>query len=344
MKTKPHTPRRQPLQIISGAILGGLVVFLVQFGLAGCSSKADLAMVENDAITIDEFNEYLATKRTIRAVIQGQVIEVQVSETLGFQALQELTTRRLVLHMAADEGMKPTTKDVSEEIKFRTALNPSYIDNLRFLGYSMGQIKKEVAYSLAEERLLTRGITVDDAELDKWINDNPQQLENPAVAEVYQVFVLSEQAKDEVDAALGSAQSFKSVANRFNKAPQGYHINMALKGLAEPIKSIIENAPIASKTEWVETAGGFVRYYVEQRTEATKIELTNDLRESIRRQIALSYGRQANDLSVELVKRLKSADITVSDDYEMLSNTWDRFEDRIEDALKAAEERDADTD
>lgn len=343
MKTPIQSSHRKPLELISRVVLGGLLVFLVQGVLVGCGGESELATVDGETITIEEFNEYLASKRTVRARIQGQVVEVQVDATLGFQALQELTTRKLVLHMAADEGVKLGKKEIDAEIKFRTALNPNYVGNLRDLGYTMGQIKDEVRYSLAEEGLLTRGIKVGDAELEKWIKDHPEQLEQPAVAEVYQVFVLTQAAKDEVDQALNSAQAFKSVANRFNQAPEGHHLNLTINRLTEPIKSIIEDAPIAATTEWVETAGGHKRFYVEKRTEATKIVMTSDLKESIRRQIALSYGRQANDLSVELVKRLKSSDVVISGDYEMLKATWDEFEDRIEDALKSAEEKGAET-
>lgn len=305
--------------------------------LTGCGdSEVELASVDGEPITLQEFNDYLSTKRTVRAVIQGQIVEVQVAETLGFQALQELTTRKLVLHMAADEGISLSKKVVDDEIDFRKALNPSYLTNMRALGYSMGQIKDEIRFSLAEELLLTRGITVTMAEVDQKIIDSPQLFETPASADVYQVFVLTQEQKDEVDAALNAAEGFKTVATRLNKATEGSRIQLQLNRLTDPIKSIIEDAPIAATTEWVETAGGFKRFYVEQRTEATMMDMTPERKESIRRQMALAYGRQANDLSAELAKRLKSSDVVVSSDHEMLKSTWEKFEDRIEESLESS--------
>ena len=297
--------------------------------LAGCGGEDEIASVDNDSISMDDFYQHLSTKRTVRVIVQGQVVEVRVAETLGFQALQELATQKIVMHMAADAGLAPTDDEVEAEIKFKESINAQYLETLKAVGYTMGQIRREVAYQLAEERLLTRGIDVKMSEVEELIRDQPEQFMAPAVADVYQVFVLSQARKDLVDAALAAAQNFKVVAARYNQAPEGERVRLSIDSLSEPVKSVIENAPIGRTTDWVATAGGFKRFSVESRTEAAMPEMTDARKKLIQRQLALAYGRRANDLPRQVADKLRSSEVKVSADEVILSELWKRFEDRL---------------
>ena len=300
--------------------------------LAGCGNagKAAVVTVDGEAVDKDEFNQYIATKRTVRVVIQGQVVEVPVAETLGFQALQELATQKIVLHMAADEGLMPTDKEIEEEIEFKKALSPSFLNDLKAAGYTMGQIKREVAYSLCEERLLTRGITVGAEEVDQMIKENPDQFIEPATVDVYQILALSDQRKQMVDQELRTSQSFKAVAAKLNQDPSGERKQFPVNQLRDPVKSLIENAPPGFVTDWLPSGTGFVKFYVEGRTEAKPMDMTPERKEYLRRQIALSYGRQANDLPQQVSKSLRGSDVLVSEDEAVLKEMWKRFEDRLD--------------
>ena len=228
--------------------------------------------------------------------------------------------------------MRPLTTTRSRwtaEIKFKTSINPQYLDTLRGFGYTMGQINREVAYQLAEERLLTRGIDVKMAEVDKLIEDEPEQFMEPAVVDFYQVLVFSQERKDLVDEALAAAQNFEVVAKRHNQAPEGERVVLRMDSLTGAVKTAIENAPIGRTTDWVATAGGFKRFSVKSRTEAAMPEMTDERKELIRRQLALVYGRRANDLSRQVAQKLRSSEVKVSDDELILKGQWDRFEDRL---------------
>ncbi|MCH7944684.1 MAG: SurA N-terminal domain-containing protein [Armatimonadetes bacterium] len=326
---KPTKPDRRKTLFTIGAAMFGALIIVWTTTLAGCGGEDQIASVDNDPISMDEYYQLLATKRTVRAVVQGQVVEVQIAETLGFQALQELATRKIVMHMAADAGLAPTKDEVEAEIKFKSSLNPQYLDTLRGFGYTMGQINSEVAYQLAEERLLTRGIDVEMAEVDRLIEEEPEQFMEPAIVDFYQVLVLSQERKDLVDEELAAAQNFKVVAKRYNQAPEGEHVVLRLDSLTEPLKSALENAPIGRTTDWVATAGGFKRFSVESRTEATMPEMTENRKKLIRRQLALAYGRRANDLSRQVAQKLRSSEVKVSDNKPTLKGQWERFEDRL---------------
>jgi hypothetical protein len=306
--------------------------------LAGCGSGGDeVVNVDGEKITMEEFNQYLQTKRSVRAVVQGQVVEVPVAETLAFQALQELATQKLVMQMAADEGLMPTEAEVEAEIEFKKKINPSFLTELKAVGYSMGQIRREVLYSLCEERLLTRGIEVKKDEVDKIIKENPEQFIEPASVNVYEILALSEAKKAEVDAELRRSVPFKSVATKLTQNPQGPRKSFAVARLQGSLKTALESAPVNHTTDWLQAGNGWVKYFVDSRTEAKPMDMTAERRELLRRQIALTYGRQANDLPKQVTERLRSTDVRVSDDEMILKDMWKRFRDRLDKTAGEAE-------
>ena len=299
--------------------------------VAGCGGSKDVVTVDGEAITMEEFNQYIATKRSVRIVASnGQVGDANVSETLGFQALQEMATQKIVMHMAADEGLQPSESEVEAEIKFKTALNPNYLTGLKGMGFTMGQIRNDVAYQLCEERLLTRGIDVKMDEVDRLIADNPDQFMEPATVDLYQILALTTDRKDQVDKALATGEQFKSVAQKFNQDAGGERLQLQSAALAEPLKSLITATAVGANTDWINVGNGVKKFYIEGRTEAKPMNMTKERREYLRRQLALSYGRQANDLTKKIVDRLRSSKVVVSDDEGVLKDMWDKFEDRLE--------------
>jgi hypothetical protein len=96
------------------------------------------------------------------------------------------------------------------------------------------------------------------------------------------------------------------------------------------VKSLIADAPPGFVTDWLPSGTGFVKFYVEGRTEAKPMDMTPERKEYLRRQIALSYGRQANDLPQQVSKSLRGSDVLVSEDEAVLKEMWKRFEDRLE--------------
>jgi hypothetical protein len=322
------TPRLAPVLLTGIALLA----------LAGCGGdKNSVVSVDGEGITFDEFHQYLTTKRTVRVVVQNQVVEVPVAETLAFQALQELATRKLVMHMAADEGLMPSEKEVEAEIEFKKKINPRFLTDLKASGYTMGQIRSEVAYGLCEERLLTRGINVEMSEVDKLIKENPEQFIEPAMVAVYQIQVLSESQKQQVDRELGGSQPFKVVATKYTQDPLGPRKQYAINRLEEPLKSALADKPVGYITPWMTVGTSQVRFYVDERTKEKPVDMTPEKREMLRRQVALNYGRQANDLAEQVTDRLRGSDVRVSEDETMLKDMWKRFKDRLEKRAESEE-------
>ncbi len=320
---------------LSPALFTGIALL----ALTGCGGgdKNSVVSVDGEGVTFDEFHQYLTTKRSVRVVVQNQVVEVPVAETLAFQALQELATQKLVMHMAADEGLMPTEKEVEAEIEFKKKINPRFLTDLKASGYTMGQIRSEVTYGLCEERLLTRGIDVEKSEVDKMIKENPDQFTEPATIAVYQILVLSESQKQQVDRELANTQPFKTVATKFTQDPQGPRKQYAISRLEEPLKSALADKPVGYITPWLTVGTSQVRFYVDERTQAKLIDMTPDKREMLRRQLALSYGRQANDLAEQVANRLRGSDVRISEDETMLKDMWKRFKDRLDKKAESEE-------
>ncbi len=306
--------------------------------LTGCGGEKAIANVDGESITAEEFNQYLATKRNVRVIVQGQVVDVPVSESLGFQALQELATQKVVLSLAKEANFAPTEADIEKEIDFKNGVNPRFLTDLKNSGMSLGQIRREVAYSIAEERLLTRGIKVRMDEVDQMIKDKPDQFTEPATVDAYQIFVMTQARKALVDKEIKAGQAFKAVSAKYNQSQSGSKIRLQTNKVVDPVKSVIQNAKVGSTTEWITVNGGFNRFYIESKTEAKPIEMTPEKKEYLRRQIAMSRGRQANDLAKQVAEKLRKADINISDDEEVLKTMWKRFEERLE---KSADEKKA---
>ncbi len=321
---------------LSLAIFAGIAV-LSLIGCGGGGNSNAVVTVDGEGVSFDDFHQYLTTKRTVRVVVQNQVVEVPVAETLAFQALQELATQKLVMHMAADEGLMPSEKEVEAEIEFKKKINPRFLTDLKSSGYTMGQIRREVAYGICEERLLTRGIDVDMSEVDKMIMENPTDFIEPATITVYQILVLSDVKRKQVDDELAASQPFKTVATKHTQDPQGARKQYAVARLEEPIKGALADKPIGYITPWLTVGNSQVRFFIDERTAEKKIEMTEDKKEMLRRQVAISYGKQANDLSNQVAARLRGSDVRVSEDETMLKDMWKRFKDRLEKRAEDAE-------
>src|SRR5512132_2013253 len=86
--------------------------------LGGCRGENSeiLATVNGDSITVDTFNKYLGVKTSCRVIVQGQVVDLPVADTLAFQAMQDLVSRAVLEQMAKDEGVQPTPAQIESEI------------------------------------------------------------------------------------------------------------------------------------------------------------------------------------------------------------------------------------
>ncbi len=322
------------MSIVAGVIVGLSV-------LAGCSKESgSLASVAGDPITMQEFNEYLESKPTVRVIVNnGQIAEVPVAETLAFQAMQDLVTRKIVLQLAADEGVRPKGKEVDAEIAFKTELQPAFVKQLQARGMSMDSIRGQVELDLAQERLLTKGITVTDEEVEKYIKDNPKQFVEPATANMTWILVNSAAQRDAAQKELDLGKAFKAVAKEKSTAPNAMQTEGAFQvqqvsQMAPELQTAVNKTAPGKMTDWIASGTGFAKFLINSKTAEKPLEMTSARKTWLKRQIALQRGRQATDLVNRVADKLRDSKIEVQE--RTLKDLWAKFEERLKAQAKDA--------
>lgn len=309
------------------SLLSGLGV-AAAIVLSGCGSKSEtLATVNGDQITMDQFYAYLEAKPEVQVVLEnGQVATARVSETLAFQALQELIRQRIILQLAKDDNLAPTPKDVENEVQFQRGRDSNFVLNLRERGLTTDQMKESLAVDIAKERLLSKGIELSDADVDAFIKANPQRFVRPASVEAKWIFVKTDSDKRVVDRELQSGSSFSSVARRYSKDPNakqnlGYFPRTDVDNLPADIQKPLKETAIGRESDWIKLSDGWAKFSVDKRTAPEKINMNKYEKEWLKRQLIMQKGLQNNDLDRKLLDKLKTSDINIA--YTELSKPWE---------------------
>ncbi|MBS1713060.1 MAG: SurA N-terminal domain-containing protein [Armatimonadetes bacterium] len=320
--------RRTILTTLALAILTGAV------GCGGGSGASNdiLATVEGDSITVDQFNTYLAVKPTARVMIQGQVVELPVADTLAFQAIQDLVSRTILTQMAKDENVYPTDKQVEDELKFQTDLDQNFLAAYQKKGMTIAQIKDEIRFSLLQEGLVTKGIKVTDEEVDSWLKRNPKAFVMPATVELSWVLATTDARKAQIDAALKSGKKFEDVAIELSQASSAPMLKgkympergpLPITGMAPQLKTAIEATKEGAATDWIRFTEGIAKFHVDKKYAEKQMEITSARKENVRRNLALQRGNKANDLRSRLVDRVRTSEIVIR--RESLKDAWKNF-------------------
>ncbi len=318
-----------------------LVALFVVGGCGPAGSTDVLATVGNDPITIDQFNDYLGVKQTVRVLANNQTVDLPVADTLAFQAMQDLVQRTVTYQLAKDDGVMPTDEDVKKEIEFQKALDPDFIRRQQGRGLQIGQIREETRLNLAAERLLTRGVTVTDADIEQWRKDNPRAFVRPATVEMLWVLATTPQRRDQVQRELTSGKAFRDAATTLSQAPNAQQAGgryqggaVAVETLPPALRTAIQNLGENGQTGWLQFTEGFAKFQVIKKNPEQQIEVTKERLEAVRRQIAAQRGQRARDLRQRIVDRVRESEVEVKRD--ALKESWDRFEEQLKAQAEAA--------
>ncbi len=323
--------------------VAGLAALSSVIGCSGGNDQELLATVNNDPITVGEFTNYLQIKPSVRVVANGQVAELPVSDTLAFQAMQDLVQRAIIFQLGKEQGVMPTEAEIDKEVKFQSDLNKDFIKNLQVRGLNLKQIRDEVKYSLVQERLVSKGQNVTSADVDQWLKDNPSALVNPASVSLSWIAVSSDAKKKQVDEALSAGTKFSDVALKMSEDPnvavtggryQPQRGPLAIASLPDELKKPVEAGKVDDDLDWVKVGTGWAKFHIDAKTPESKRELTDAMRESLRRNLAVQRGSRATDLRKEVLDKLESADIVVRRD--SLKEAWSNFASQLKSQAKQA--------
>ncbi len=329
------------------AFLGKVGIGIASIALLaaiGCNrAESNLVVVNGEAITLDEFNDYLKVKPQVNVQVpSGERVNLPATNTLGFQALQDLIRQKVILQLAKDMAVEPTKEEIEKEVEFQRKRDPKFVTNLMEKGLSLDQIRNSIKVDLAREKLLTKGVTITDKDVDEYISSNPQQFTEPATVDALWIFVKDERRKRDVDRAFASGTAFSSVATRLSQADGakdngGRFANrqdgrMVVAALPQVIQEVLDDTPKGQESKWIAWDGGWAKFQINDRTAEKKIEIKDTDRIWIKRQLAVRQGMQANDLDKRLLEKLKDSKIDVS--LRELKGPWEREMDQIGKAIE----------
>lgn len=299
-------------------LIGALVCFgAVGCGRAGNAQSGDIAIVDGEAITADDYHKFLEVKPQVKVMdAQGRATSANVAQTLGYQAMSDLIRQTVIRHLAKDENVYPTDADVLAELEFQKKRNPNFLRQVQMQGLTVEQIKSNLSLSLVIERLLTKGITVTDDEVNTFIKDNPDQFKEPATADLDWIVVTSEDDKKQVDAELASGQRFVEVAKRYSKADgarqmQGKFPQRNMNAFSPQLKDVIEKTPELKATDWQKNGTVWAKWFVEKKTPSKPITIDDTMKTYVKRQLAIQRGNAANDLDKRVAAKMKDSKIEV---------------------------------
>jgi foldase protein PrsA len=318
---------------VAPVALAGLIV-------AGCGGGAgNLAVVDGQPISMEDFNAYLQRKPSVQVVTNQGVTEARVASTLGFQGLRDMVNRTVLMQVAKDDGVFPTQADVQQELDFQTKRRPTFVQDLTKQGLSLSMIKQDLLLDLCRERVLTKGITVTDADVEKYIKETPQQFREPELADLYWIVINDGAKRAQIEKELQSGRPFSIVATQYSSAPnarsaQGKYALRIVDQMPARLQQLVRETKEGGQTPWLQDGTNYVKFFIQKKTPARPITIDDTIKTLVRRQIAMQRGQQANDLGQRVRDKLKNAKIEVQ--LASLKEPWKEAFDRLLDEDQSA--------
>jgi hypothetical protein len=260
---------------------------------------------------------------------QGGNTNALLAEPIALQALRNLVIRKLTIQIAKEDGVAPTADAVDKELKFQSNLDPDYLVKRTRTGLTLSRVKEMIEYNLAREGILTKGVTVDLSEAQKFYKDNPLQFTEPATADLLWVAVKGADKQAAVDKDLRAGESFRYVASKYSIANnaremQGAFPQRVISQMDARIQKVVNATPESRATAgWLSLDGGIsAKFYVNAKTPPKPIQMDKYRMEELRRSIARDRGSIGKDLDARLREKLRDSGKTIVIEDRSLSELW----------------------
>lgn len=316
-----------------------LVAAIAALAVAGCGKKEagaeeSIATVNGDPITAKEYHDLLERKTTVFvSTPQGPQV-VQSYGSLGLQALRDVIDRKLVFQLAKEQKVMPTDADVNAELELRSQETPNYANlMISQAGLTTELLRQDIMFDLARERLLTKGVTVGMPEVEQYIKENPKDFMEPAKANLLIVVVSDPKKKQQVDQDLSTGQNFQNVAARYSEFPQarengGAYPETELDRMPPKLQDLIAKTPKLKATQWVQDGKNWVKFFVQDKSPAKPVEMTDAKKKKLQRTLAVRRGQMVNDLATQIQDRLKKSEIKVTPPH--LNLWWTKLMEQVQ--------------
>lgn len=240
-----------------------------------------------------------------------------VSFPPGFLTLEQLITEKLVLQLAKEKGVLPTDAEVEADLKAMTDADPSVLEAWTSAGRTRAELLEQTRYNLAQFKLLTRGITITDAEVDKFYNDNPSLFTVGKQVELKIVVVNTDEGQRAVEADLAAGKPFEEVvkAHSIDVSKQwgGDFGTRLWDELSEAARNALANVKAGDNSPWVVNGPTRVKFHLAKVIAPYKKPLDANLRRTIRREQLMAKGRVANNLQKEMLELRRRSTVDIAD-------------------------------
>lgn len=317
--------------------------------VAGCNKGEPVAAIVNgESITEKQYYKYLELMPQVQVVVEpgrlqapggGQIPQQPykgpVVGSLGLQALNDLIQQSILKQLAREEGVYPNDQEVKQELDDRTKANPTFVRELTNNGFTLDQIRNDIALSLAQYKLITKGVTVTPQDVDTYIKEHPREFIVPETVDMIWMLV-PEDKKQAADAELKSGINFMTVAQKYTVAPNAAKMqnrfpeqmipNLAKFGpeLMPEVKKTAEQR----QTKWIKFTEGWAKFYVNKKNPERKVAIDADMKKKVHRAISMQRGALARDLGPRIQEKLRRATIVIK--VEHLKEPWKRSFDSLQ--------------
>lgn len=302
------------------AFAGGFAAVGAAAFLNGCSrGGGTLAVVNGEAITLNDFYKYLENKPDVIVVTENGTAKLSVSGSLGFQAAQDLIGNKVELQLAKDLGVYPTPGEIEHELQLKTKTDPNFVLNLSARGVTIPMIKESLALDLAQDKMYARGVKMTDQQVDDYIKTHPKQFMEPERVDLSVILVTDTTKRQKVDEELGSGQNFTQVALRYSEAPNARSYNGKLTDpdagppmvmqLPEPVQKIVQSTAELGTSEWTRFSNGWAKFYIHKKIAAKPMQLDASKKEVLKRFLMKQEGAKKNNVQKEVFDKLRNSKI-----------------------------------
>lgn len=330
---------RKPLVLISLAALA--IVGCKGGDSVGGASGDVLAVVNGESVPMMDYYRTMERSQLVTAVVNPnqlqvdpatrvppvQVMKVQVQPSLGLQALRDCIYNTVLKQRAKDQGVYPTDDAVQKEIEFQQKRNANFVKDLNTNGFTVEQIKSEIALVLAKFNLQTKGATVTAADIDAYIKENTNKFTVPAQAALIMIEVPDEKTRDLAQKEIAEGQMFSAVAQHYSiqanaKALNYRYPSANVQDFPPILRTLIDKTKEFAATGWQRdpTTKHFVNFYVERKVPSKKMTIDDTIKELVRRELLTKKGSDANDLNKQMADALKASKIEIKVKY--LDEPW----------------------
>lgn len=313
---------KQTLGVGFGA-LGGFVACWLVLGMAGCGKGGDvIAVVNGESITMEDYYKYLEFKPDVRVVTNSGVATLPPEGTLGFQAMQDLIGQKVTMQLAKDNNIYPSDADVTKELEFKKKLNPNFLPTLTSRGYTFDMIRQSITLDLIRERMLTSGINITEADVNKYVKENPSEFIEPERVDISYILVQDKPTQVKVNQELAAGQSFTQVALRYSAAPDVKTTNgklqdkatggpPAVDSLPQNVQTAIKNFKGGETTDWITLVDGYAKFYVAKKMPQRAIVMDDTKKLFLQRLLAQRKGAEGKDINRQVLAKLKDSKVDV---------------------------------